>query len=379
MNRLLVVFLRGAADGLSILTPADSRYRDARPDIATPEADLLTLGADWSMHPSLRNLHKRVSAKTACLVPAVGLPDGDRSHFAAQHRVEIGGAQAFSLGTGWLGRHLAATAPDEPNPLRAVSVGAISLPATLRGTSDAVAAQTLAGLRFGAAPLSGRGGQGGNQGTDKLDPSWFLATWDAAKRTAPGAGVTAASHIEATLAAAHIGESSEIPEDERSGAAAAAFAEASRVFNAGLGTEIVMLNLGGWDTHNAQGVGREGILGTLLADLDTGLDAFLKTHEKDADPVTVLIVTEFGRRVQQNSSGGTDHGKGGVAIVAGATSAGGVVGDWPGLAELDEGDVKAVNPTTQILGEVAQKALSTPDLDKVVPGVDSKKFVGVCR
>ena len=357
MNRLLVVFLRGAADGLSILTPADSRYRDARPDIATPEADLLTLGADWSMHPSLRNLHKRVSAKTACLVPAVGLPDGDRSHFAAQHRVEIGGAQAFSLGTGWLGRHLAATAPDEPNPLRAVSVG----------------------LRLGAAPLSGRGRQGGNQGTDKLDPSWFLATWDAAKRTAPGAGVTAASHIEAALAAAHIGESSEIPEDERSGAAAAAFAEASRVFNAGLGTEIVMLNLGGWDTHNAQGVGREGILGTLLADLDTGLDAFLKTHEEDADPVTVLIVTEFGRRVQQNSSGGTDHGKGGVAIVAGATSAGGVVGDWPGLAELDEGDVKAVNPTTQILGEVAQKALSTPDLDKVVPGVDSKKFVGVCR
>jgi uncharacterized protein (DUF1501 family) len=169
------------------------------------------------------------------------------------------------------------------------------------------------------------------------------------------------------------------PPDERSGAATAMFRAASQVLGSGLGTEVVMLNLGGWDTHNEQGSGADGLLARLLADLDGGLDEFLAGQREAAAPANVLVISEFGRRVAQNSSLGTDHGSGGVAMFAGASAAGGIRGEWPGLNDLVEGDVRPVNRTETILAEVADVALSTPDVAAVIPGVDRARYVGICR
>ena len=374
MNRLVIVFLRGAADGLTILTPPDPQYRQFRPDLATPEAQLLPLDEGWGMHPNLAALHRRVLGNSATIVPAVGLGDGNRSHFSAQHNVEVG---ASTSGTGWVGRHLALSNKGEPNPFRGVSLGAASLPAMLRGTRDALTATSLASLRLGA-PIRKSGRPRRQRAT--LDASWFSTPWAGFADNGPAADVTMVSTIQSQLAALASTEPASAPaEDEESGAATSGFAAASQVLSAGLGTEVVVLNLGGWDTHNEQGVGTDGLLPRLLADLDRGVDNLLTTHEKDIDPVNVLIISEFGRRVAQNSSLGTDHGSGGVAILAGPAAAGGRRGEWPGLADLVDGDVRAANPTGAILAEVATKILKTPDATEVVPGVDQSDYLGVCR
>lgn len=382
MNRLLMVFLRGAADGLSILVPPDPEYRAARPTLAIPEGQVLALADGWGIHPSMPKMHGRVTAKTAAVVPAVGLPEGDRSHFAVQARVEIGGRAAAKLQNGWLARHLEATIADTPKPMRAVSLGTVSLPTTFRGSKESVASSSLDYLKLGVIPRARGAARGGGkaQGPQyNLSPAWFTSAWEASSGTFSD-GVQMGIDIQTALESLGTEETALDDAADPSGAAggfSTAFAEATRLFDSKVGTEIVMINLDGWDTHNQQGTGKEGALGGLLADLDSALGAFLDHHDKDASPITVLVVTEFGRRVQENSSGGTDHGKGGVAFIAGAGVAGGVKGEWPGLASLDDGDVKPVTDTTWLLAEVAEKVLKTPDLERVIPGADPAKFVGV--
>lgn len=378
MNRLLMVFLRGGADGLSLLVPPDPEYRTARRTLGIPENQLLDVGDGWGMHPSLPRLHQRLRAGSASIAPAVGLPEGDRSHFSVQHRVEIGGRSAAALQSGWLGRHLQATAGGAPKPMRAVSLGTVSLPATFRGSDESVAAASLDLLQLGVVPRprNGRAAGGPLSGRFDLSVDWFSDSW----KSSPGAfadGVSMGIGIQGALGSLKANETT--LEDAGQGyGTAAAFAEATRLFDSDIGTEIVMMNLDGWDTHDQQGTGKDGTLGGLLSALDAGLGTFLDHHANDTDPVTALVVTEFGRRVQENSSGGTDHGKGGVAFVAGAGAAGGIRGDWPGLAQLDDGDVAPVTDTTWVLAEVAQKVLKTPDLEKVIPGADPSKFIGMC-
>lgn len=351
-GRLLVVFLRGAADHLSITVPLDeSHYHDARPTISVDPEDTLPLDDRFGLHPAMPRLHARFESGTLAPVVAVGNPAADRSHFLAQDLFERGSAGDDDLGDGWLARHLNATATDDPNPLRAVTVGA-SVDESLIGFP----ALGMASLRTFGLPRT-TGGAG-----DRLE-ELMRALHDSDSdldRTA----------IRALDAAATVAE---LPASELRNLAAAAFEDIVTLFEADLGIEVVTASAGGWDTHDRMGTVDQGGMRDLLSDFDDTLGDLLDGFDRiGAKDVTTLVVTEFGRRVAENGSGGCDHGWGSLALVAGPATAGGRVhGDWPGLApdvvRDANGDVPMTTDFRDLLGEVAAATLGA-DPTAVFPG-----------
>ncbi|MEQ8718918.1 MAG: DUF1501 domain-containing protein [Acidimicrobiales bacterium] len=361
MNKLLMVFLRGGADGLSLLIPTtDPAYNSLRPTLRIDGSEAPALDDTFALHPSAPRLHELYAAGSLAAVPAVGFTDQTRSHFTSQAALERSGGAA---GTGWLGRHLATTATDGASPFRGIAVASVGVPPSLWGTGDALATPEPTAIELGVYRRGrARGTVTVSPSRLSPDPATLATVWgDTAGITAEGA--LAALDVLETVAADPIDAVAD-PAAFGTGATATAFAGASAVLAAGLGTEIVMVNVGGWDTHNAQGVGATGAFAGLVAGLDAALGEILGRH----DDLTALVVTEFGRRVAENGSGGTDHGTGSVVLVAGNAVNGGVRGDWPGLDDLADGDVAPVNDLRAIQAEIAADLLGTPDLETVVGG-----------
>ena len=372
MTPLVVVFLRGAADGLNLMVPVDdSVYQDARPTLALDDTSVLPLDTTFGLHPAAPRLAERFAAGQVAMVPACGFDGQSRSHFAAQallERAEQSGA------TGWIGRHLALGAGATPTPLRAVAVGSVGVPTTLRGTGDVLASTDPTTLGLGVLRLMRRGQQVGvvpsamSPSDTDLRRVWSAAGGDGSvhSESAGRLGAAASSALDVMERL----DGSPFPPvdvaDFGEGASAGAFASAAAVLDAGLGTEVVMVNLGGWDTHTAQGDGATGAFAGLVGGLDSGIAGLLERFDGSGEPC-VMVVTEFGRRVAENASGGTDHGRGSVAILAGAGVRGGVHGTWSGLGELDDGDVPAQNSLSAIQAEVAERVLGSDHVDTVVP------------
>ncbi|MEZ5320727.1 MAG: DUF1501 domain-containing protein [Microthrixaceae bacterium] len=376
MTRLAIVFLRGGADGLSLLSPADDAdYRRLRPTQALDPAAVHRVDDTFGLHPAARRLAGFAHAGRLAMIPACGFAGQTRSHFQAQATLEAG-SEANTI-TGWVGRHLAATAGRTASPFRGVAVGTVSLPATFRGTSDALGTPDLSSLRLGVLRPA-RARQKARRVTitpagPGLDTAAVLADWSSSPSKVAVAGANAAVAVLDRIRSS----GSEHPEPEGSsgvvaagedefgpGEAGSVFAAGSQVLDADLGTEVLMIDLGGWDTHNAQGT-TDGRFAELVGSLDKGLGALLDRH----DDLCIVVMTEFGRRVAENASGGFDHGRGSVALVLGNRVNGGVRGSWPGLAALDDGDVPAANDLRVVQAEIAETVLRTPKLDQVVPGV----------
>jgi uncharacterized protein (DUF1501 family) len=145
-------------------------------------------------------------------------------------------------------------------------------------------------------------------------------------------------------------------------------AELVALFGAGLGTQVGVLNVGGWDDHGDLGP-LDGRFADRAAGLDTMVDALLVGIER----VTVVVASEFGRRVAGNASGGCDHGRGGLVVVAGSRVRGGVFGDWPGLGALDDGDVPVTTDVRTVLAEVTERVLGS-DPEQVLPGAPADRL-----
>ena len=331
MGPLVVVFLRGGADGLSLLVPVgDPSYAVARGPLAVAAA--LPVDSTFGLHPGLRQLHARWLRGQVAAVPAVAVPKMSRSHFDAQFRVESSASATGTTGTsGWLGRHLARTGGRTPRPFRGVSFGSATVPRLLAGTSDAVAAPSLPALSLGRGRLD-----------ERREAMFRKALGDMWDGPVPGAALTVLDQARSLRSTG--------------GVVSSPLQDTVAVLNAGLGTEVAVVDLGGWDTHANQGA-NDGTFAGLVDTLDRTVEAAL-TGVKGA---TVLVVTEFGRRVLPNSSGGTDHGRGGTAFVVGPGVDGGVRGHWPGLASLDEGDVPAANDLRDVLAETTVAVLSGDD------------------
>lgn len=330
MGPLVVVFLRGGADGLSLLAPVgDPSYTTARGPLAV--VDGLQVDPTFALHPGLGRLHARWQQGQVAAVPAVAVPKMSRSHFDAQFRVESSASATGPTGSaGWLGRHLARTAGRAPRPFRGVSFGSATVPRLLAGTNDAVAAPSLAALSLGRGKLDlakealfrqvlGHMWEGAG-------PEAALAVLDQAKALRSGSGQPSA--VQDTLT----------------------------VLGAGLGTDVAVVDLGGWDTHAGQGT-NDGTFRSLVLELDQTVEAVMT----GVPGATVLVMSEFGRRVQPNASAGTDHGRGSTAFVVGQSVRGGVRGEWPGLAVLDEGDVPAANDLRDVLAETTVAVLDGDD------------------
>lgn len=374
--RLVNVFLRGAADGLSLFAPiGDPTYHRARPTQALAAGAALDVGIDgFGLHPGAPRIAELVRSGHVALIPAAGYDSQTRSHFESQAILETAvdshGKVDRVTGTGWLGELLEAKAASTAAPFRGVAVGSVSVPLSLFGTADTLGAPDPSALRLGALRPA-RNRRGTYQVLDsELIPDSVAArhAWDAshdAPRVAIG-GVDAAVSVLDELGRHPIDSGDASPYGN--GPAAATFAAAGAILDAGLGTEVVQIDLGGWDTHHDQGT-EKGRLADLVAGLDAGLGALFQTHTDRDGGVVIAVMTEFGRRVQENASGGTDHGHGGVALVVGNGVAGGMRGSWPGLEDLDNGDVQAVNDLRVVQSEIAAHVFgaATPTLHGAKP------------
>jgi uncharacterized protein (DUF1501 family) len=364
-NTLIVVFMRGAADGLRILVPASSTLgldylTSVRSTLVPASLSPLAGASGWALNSVLAPLLPFWTSGELAFVPGVSTAGISRSHFQAQSYLERGSDTST---TGWLDRALAQLGPG--TTFRAVAAGA-TLPAALAGEQTSLVVNSLKNFVF---------------------PGWSgVAPQSEAAITSLYRGLAGplGEDVPATLAALATAGSAQAKAGVQNGAVypsgnfSTALKDLATLLRAEVGMQIATVDVGGWDTHTDE----VNQLDRNLASAAKSLAAFLT----DLGParrkrVTVAVVTEFGRRVAMNASGGTDHGHGGVVwLLGGGLHGGAVHGKWTPLAAdtLDSGDVPGVNEVFDVLGELATKRLGVGSLSALFPG-HSYSPLGVAR
>jgi uncharacterized protein (DUF1501 family) len=367
-DTLVCIFLRGGMDGLSAVAPyADgSDYYDARPTLAVPEPGRggetgVDLDGRFALHPALAPLKEIYDEGDLAIVHAAGSIDPSRSHFDAMRFMEFGTPGVKTTGTGWLGRHLQSAAWQNASPFRAIGLGAM-IPDSLRGQVSPLSIQSIADFHF----------KGRRDELNRLRQSLASLYTVAAPTDMLGqqAGLVFETiDILQSLDANNYIPSggASYPEDEEFGLG---LQQVAQLVKADVGLEVACLDLGGWDTHENQGT-LGGAFNALLDTLAQGLAAFYADLGSRMQGVTVAVMSEFGRRVHENGSRGTDHGHGNVMFVMGGGVNGGqVFTDWPTLAPdaLDDGDLAITMDYRHVLAEIVSGRLLNPALDTIFPG-----------
>ncbi len=364
---LIAIFLRGGADSLNIVVPhGEAAYYTARPGLAIPRPDdnsaeasgrALDLDGFFGLHPALSPLLPIFQNRHLLAVHATGSPHETRSHFEAMDYMERGTPGDYGLATGWIGRHLATLNTGNSSPLRAVGWGA-SVQASLRGSISPVALKSIVDYHLGGDPAQAA------RMLDALGSLYALETgslYDSAQATRSAIDLLA--RIDYASYLPH--NSASYPESEFG----LALKQTAALIRAEVGLEAACIDLGGWDTHVNQG-GAEGQQARLLADLANGLAAFHSDLGDELRGVSVVVMSEFGRRVQENGGGGTDHGHGGALLLMnGNLITTPVVARWSGLhtEALDNGDLAVTTDYRDVLAELLTRRLNNAALTDVFP------------
>jgi uncharacterized protein (DUF1501 family) len=366
------LFLRGALDGLHVLPPIDeSRLQALRPQLAPERRDLLDLGVPgFALHPALGGLMPLWKSGALAFVHAVGSPDPTRSHFDAQDYLELGTPGVKSTSDGWLARALGETQLDEPGPLDAVAVSP-RLPRSLQGQAGALAFASLEQLRLRPLPGSPRGQRGRDEARAAFE-GLYGALPDDAVALAGQRAFAAVDFLEKKLKAA--------PDTSVAwpgGPIASSLKPLAQLIKADVGLRVGCADAGGWDTH----VNQVAALNGNLRQLGDAVAAFMTDLGPRAQDVVLVAATEFGRTARQNGTGGTDHGHGSIAIVAGGGVAGGRIhGVWPGLRDdqLYEGrDLAVTTDLRSVLAAAAAAQLDAADVDALFPGFGGEALAGL--
>lgn len=331
-GRILVVLeINGGNDGLNTLVPAAGTYRDLRPTLGIAESSLVPLEGrtDFALHPELAPLAPLWAAGQLAAIHGIGFHEQTRSHFAEMDRWRAGGGDAS-----WLGRWLDATAGEQETPLRAIGLGT--------DTRVLTAANSLSTVVQDPASFQLLAPQNAQTDPDAVVAA-FLATsspvgggpqFAAAQQSIPATRDAVDVFREATAGtAAATAPQPGAPPDK----ASRYFEVASRLIELDVGAEVIVVGIDGFDTHANQ-PGRHDLL---LADIAQGLSGFVAEMERQgrSDDVLVVTTSEFGRRVAENGSDGTDHGKANVLFVTGTQVNGQIVGEVGLDAIDDEGDL----------------------------------------
>jgi len=367
---LVTIFQRGAMDGLAAVPPVDGSLKALRPRLATSGARamgdeaLLDLETGFGLHPALAPLVPLWKEKRLGIVHAVGSPDPTRSHFDAQDYMETGTPGRKGTANGWLNRAVGLLG-HEGSPFRAVSLTP-ALPRSLYGDEPAIAVTNLADFKVqlpGADRTAAAAGQG------------FEALYDQASQNLlrdTGSETFRAIHM---LSAAEISRyqpanGAEYPQTPLGNA----LRQIALLIKADVGLEIAFAESGGWDTH----VQQAATFGRQARDLAHSIQAFWTDLGAYQDQVVLTTMTEFGRTVRENGSGGTDHGHGSCLFVLGNSMDGGKVhGSFPGLQEgaLYEGrDLPVTTDFRAVFCELAGKHLGVKDDAKLFPGWTGKRL-----
>jgi uncharacterized protein (DUF1501 family) len=380
-KQLVVLFQRGAADGLNIVVPfAEPNYYRLRPSIAIPQpkrgaADAaIDLDGFFGLHPSLAPLEPLFRQNQLAIVHAAGSPDPTRSHFDAQDFMESGTPGLKATEDGWLDRALQTLPEEHASPFRAVAMGP-NLPRVLRGSAGAIA---LPGLRQFKVMAPGAGMASVAQGGFE---AMYAETVDQALH---GTGTETFEAIDLLRKADPEKYQPENGAQYPASRLGKSLQEIGQLIKADIGVEVLFVDCGGWDNHVNEG-SVQGQLSNLLRDLGSGLAAFHQDMGDRMNDIVLVTMSEFGRTARENGNRGTDHGHANCMFVMGGPVRGGLVyGRWPGLAghQLNEGrDLALTTDFRTVLGEILSKHIGVPDLAPVFPGFDNspRKFAGLIR
>jgi len=368
-DALVVIFLRGAADILNMVVPhGEDAYYRLRPSLGIPRPDdtgkkkeerVVDLDGFFGFHPSMRALTDAWQSQQLAIIHACGAPDESRSHFKAMELMERGVASAINgPASGWIGRHLATLNTGNSSPLRAVGMGTRPQ-RSLSGSVPVSALRSIADFHLGGdqralqqmrAALS-TVYQEDVMGQETLSIMDTLETLDPLTYTAS--------------------RNAKYPDSEFG----LALKQTGMLIKANVGLEVSAIDVGGWDTHFAQGAST-GQMASLMKDLADGLAAFHADMHDHMSQLTMVTMSEFGRRASENGSLGTDHGHGSMMMVLGGNVDGGKVhGEWPGMREgqlIGPGDLAVTTDYRDVLSEILVKRLNNPATEEIFPEYQPK-------
>jgi uncharacterized protein (DUF1501 family) len=375
---LVSIFLRGGIDGLNLVVPhGDPDYAASRPTlrIAQPgrTRGALDLNGFFGLHPAAAPLLTLWNAKQLAIVHATGLTNPTRSHFDAMAMMERGTPGNKSITTGWITRHLTSAGAIGPNgganAITALTTSA-NLPDSVLGLRETAAVPSFAALDYSGhwdqidfQRIAVRELYGGDHWVQRAGAQ-ALDVVDRVFGQAPGQYVPANG---ARYPTGSFGQSLQV---------------VAQAIKLQLGLRVACVDFGGWDTHEEQGADGEGLFAAQTSDLASGLTAFLTDLADWAGRLTVVVMSEFGRRLSENQSKGTDHGHGNVMLVLGGGIVGGMYGRWPGLKRdtlFEQQDLAITTDYRQVLSEIVMRRLKNPRLADVFPGAPAYAPLGLAN
>jgi uncharacterized protein (DUF1501 family) len=364
-KRLVVIFQRGAADGLNVVVPHGERtYYAMRPSINIPRNQVIDLDGFFGLHPALSSFQPLWNQRHLAIVHAAGSPDPTRSHFDAQDFMESGTPGLKATSDGWLNRSLRSLpVSTDKSAFRAIALGP-ALPRILTGAEPAVAVNNInefgvGGRNPNASPIANTFEAMYDQSVDSVLHGTGRETFDAVKMLKAADPAKYKPAPGADYARGRFGDS---------------LKQLAQLIKADLGVQIAFADIGGWDHHVNEG-STQGQIANVLRDFSQSLSALWTDLGDLADDTVIVTMSEFGRTVRENGNRGTDHGHANVMFVMGGPVKGGkVYGQWPGLdqSQLYEGrDLAVTTDFRRVLGEAVARHLGNERMDQVFPGFET--------
>lgn len=370
---LVVLEMAGGNDGLNTVIPTGAEYalyQAARPNIGLARDQIIDIGSGLGLNPVLAPLAELFKAGKVAVISGVGYPNPNRSHFVSMDIWQMGDPKSGTSRNGWLGRYLDAEGHFKGNPLGGMALGD-ELPLALRGQN--VCSCVVGG--DGSADLGARAPDAAAQipafrqmyqnGTTAAGATDFIRNVGGEIYTSTDAIKEAIKHYDGAA-----GQKANYP--ARNGLAAR-LQTISRLICGGLPTKVYYTVTGGFDTHANQPRGQS----YALSQVADSVAAFYRDLELQgrANDVTLMTFSEFGRRVHENASQGTDHGTASVMFVVGGAVRGGAFGVYPSLTNLDSGDLKFTTDFRSVYATLLDNWLGTPSQKVLGGSFPGLKFV----
>ncbi len=367
-NKILVcIFQRGAMDGLMAVTPfTDDNLRKARPTLFMTAAKggnkpLIDLDGRFGLHPSMSAFETFFRENRLAIVHGIGSPNNTRSHFDAQDYMESG--TPFNKGTqsGWLNRAVGLLGHETATPFQAVSITS-ALPRSFYGDNNAIAISNLEdfAIQMRGNPMAA------NTAAKSFEELYDKTSSELLSRTGKESFEAVKMLKSANVKNYQPSNGAKYPASPLG----KSLQQVAQLIKMDVGLEIAFAECGGWDTHYNQGA-ETGTFARNVNDLSTAITAFWTDLGQYQDEVEVMTMTEFGRTVHQNGTGGTDHGRGSCMFVLGNDVQGGKVhGIVPELAIENLEDRRDLPVTTDfraVFQEVATAHLKIKDGSKLFP------------
>jgi uncharacterized protein (DUF1501 family) len=359
---LVVLLLAGGNDGINTLIPyGDPLYYQARPSLAVPREQVLRIDDRVGFSPALRQLKARYDAGQVAVVQGVGYPNPNRSHFRAMDIWQTAVPDRIEA-TGWLGRYLQSCTCGTDKHLEGVVLGPVVQKSFWTELTLVPAISNLAAFQYGSARANPTGRayeveslrRALGQARGRPEEEFLRQATQIALDDADTLGQVAQSYqTPITYPQSPLGES---------------LKTIAQVIAGDVGTRVFFATLGGFDTHANQVAQQQ----RLLTELDGSIESFMQDMERlgRQEDVMVMTFSEFGRRVNENASNGTDHGTAEPLFIVGGGVQGGLHGVYPSLADLDRGDLKYTTDFRSVYSSVLQGWMNVP-ADQILGGAFS--------